>query len=47
MKTAKRLNDFEDYLGTVMNLILTRMKEEGKDVIDLGLGDLDVHPLKL
>lgn len=44
MKTAKRLNDFEAYLGTAMNLILTRMKEEGKDVINLGLGDPDVIP---
>ena len=44
MKTAKRLNDFEAYLGTAMNLILTRMKEEGKDVINLGLGDPDVKP---
>ncbi len=44
MKTAKRLNDFEAYLGTAMNLILTRMKEEGKDVINLGLGDPDVQP---
>jgi LL-diaminopimelate aminotransferase len=44
MKTAKRLNDFEAYLGTAMNLILTKMKEEGKDVINLGLGDPDVHP---
>ncbi len=39
MKVAKRLNEFEAYLGTAMNLILTRMKEEGKDVINLGLGD--------
>ncbi len=44
MKTAKRLNDFEAYLGTAMNLILTKMKEEGKDVINLGLGDPDVIP---
>ena len=44
MKTAKRLNDFEAYLGTAMNLILTRMKEDGKDVINLGLGDPDVYP---
>ena len=44
MKTAKRLNDFEAYLGTAMNLILTRMKEEGKEVINLGLGDPDVYP---
>ena len=44
MKVAKRLNDFEAYLGTAMNLILTKMKEEGRDVINLGLGDPDVVP---
>ena len=44
MGTAGRLNPFEAYLGTAMNLILTRMKEEGKDVINLGLGDPDVQP---
>ena len=44
MKTAKRLNDFEAYLGTAMNLKLTKMKEEGKDIINLGLGDPDVYP---
>ena len=44
MKTAKRLLDFDAYLGTAMNFILTKMKEEGKDVINLGLGDPDVRP---
>jgi len=44
MKLASRLNEFESYLGTAMNLILTRMKKEGKDVINLGLGDPDVVP---
>jgi len=44
MKIANRLNDFEAYLGTAMNLILTQMKKEGKDVINLGLGDPDVIP---
>jgi len=44
MKIADRLNDFDAYLGTAMNLILTKMKEEGKDVINLGLGDPDVIP---
>ena len=44
MRTAKRLNDFEAYLGTAMNVILTQMKNEGKDVINLGLGDPDVIP---
>ena len=44
MKLAKRLNDFDAYLGTAMNLILTRMRSEGQDVINLGLGDPDVIP---
>lgn len=44
MRLAKRLDSFEGYLGTAMNLILTKMKEEGKDVINLGLGDPDVVP---
>ena len=44
MKVANRLNDFDAYLGTAMNLVLTKMKGEGKDVINLGLGDPDVIP---
>jgi LL-diaminopimelate aminotransferase len=44
MRLAQRLNTFDAYLGTAMNLILTRMKAEGKDVINLGLGDPDVIP---
>ena len=44
MKFAKRMDQFEAYLGTAMNEILTRMKSEGKDVINLGLGDPDVVP---
>ncbi len=44
MKTADRLNDFVAYMGTAMNVILTQMKEDGKDVINLGLGDPDVYP---
>ncbi len=44
MKLANRLDDFEAYLGTAMNVILTKMKDEGKDVINLGLGDPDVIP---
>jgi len=44
MQLASRLNDFEAYLGTAMNVILTKMKDEGKDVINLGLGDPDVIP---
>lgn len=44
MKLAERLNHFDAYLGTAMNLVLTKMREEGKDVINLGLGDPDVIP---
>lgn len=44
MHLAKRLGSFEAYLGTAMNLILTRMRDEGRDVINLGLGDPDVVP---
>lgn len=38
------MNSFDAYLGTAMNLILTKMRTEGKDVINLGLGDPDVQP---
>jgi len=44
MKVARRLEGFRAYLGTEMNLRLTRMREEGRDVINLGLGDPDVTP---
>jgi len=44
MKIAKRLDNFDAYMGTAMNFILTKMKEDGKDVINLGLGDPDVIP---
>ena len=44
MKLADRMNQFEAYLGTTMNIILARMKNEGRDVINLGLGDPDVFP---
>lgn len=44
MLLSKRMDSFDAYLGTAMNVILTRMKEEGKDVINLGLGDPDVTP---
>jgi LL-diaminopimelate aminotransferase len=35
---------FKGYLGTEMNVRLTKMREEGRDVINLGLGDPDVKP---
>jgi LL-diaminopimelate aminotransferase len=44
MKLAERMDLFQSYFGTEMNIILTRMIEEGKDVINLGLGDPDVTP---
>jgi LL-diaminopimelate aminotransferase len=44
MKLSNRMNTFDAYLGTAMNLILTKMRTEGKDVINLGLGDPDVQP---
>jgi LL-diaminopimelate aminotransferase len=44
MRLAERLKGFEAYLGTEMNLRLTRPRAEGRDVISLGLGDPDVQP---
>src|SRR5512138_3750226 len=44
MRVAQRLNLFNGYLGTEMNARLTRMRGEGRDVINLGLGDPDVTP---
>jgi LL-diaminopimelate aminotransferase len=44
MHIAKRMELFNAYLGTEMNVRLTKMKEEGRDVINLGLGDPDVTP---
>jgi LL-diaminopimelate aminotransferase len=44
MNIAKRMELFNGYLGTEMNTRLTQMREKGKDVINLGLGDPDVTP---
>jgi len=44
MQLAKRMDLFSGYLGTEMNVRLTMMKEQGRDVINLGLGDPDVTP---
>ena len=44
MNLAKRMDQFNGYLGTEMNMRLTKMREEGRDVINLGLGDPDVTP---
>ena len=44
MLTADRLNNFKAYLGRAMNQKLAVMRAEGRDVINLGLGDPDVTP---
>ncbi len=44
MNLAKRMDQFKGYLGTEMNVRLTKMREEGRDVINLGIGDPDVTP---
>ncbi|MGC8809287.1 MAG: aminotransferase class I/II-fold pyridoxal phosphate-dependent enzyme [bacterium] len=44
MYLAKRLETFRGYLGTEMNMRLVKMKQEGRDVINLGLGDPDFTP---
>ena len=44
MRLAERLKEVDAYLGTEMNMRLTRMRGEGKDVINLGVGDPDVQP---
>lgn len=44
MRIAERMKQFDAYLGTEMNMRLTRMRGEGKDVINLGVGDPDVQP---
>lgn len=44
VQLAKRMDLFQGYLGTQMNIRLTKMRQEGRDVINLGLGDPDVSP---
>jgi LL-diaminopimelate aminotransferase len=44
MKTANRLNNFKAYTGPAMHQKITLMRAEGRDVINLGLGDPDVVP---
>jgi len=44
MKLANKLSNFKAYLGPAMNQKIARMKAEGRDVINLGLGDPDVTP---
>lgn len=44
MQIANRMQAFNAYLGAEMNALLTQMKAQGRDIINLGLGDPDVVP---
>jgi LL-diaminopimelate aminotransferase len=44
MKLATKMNNFNAYLGPAMNQKLAIMRAEGRDIINLGLGDPDVTP---
>jgi len=44
MKTAEKLNNFNAYTGPAMNQKIALMRAEGRDVINLGLGDPDTIP---
>ena len=44
MKFSKKLDLIEGVLTVEMNMRLTRLKEEGRDVINLGVGDPDFFP---
>lgn len=46
MQTARKLDNFNAYLGPAMNQRLALMRAEGRDVVNLGLGDPDVTPPK-
>ena len=39
MKISRKLDLIEGVLTVEMNMRLTRLKEEGRDVINLGVGD--------
>ncbi len=44
MQTANRLNNFKAYGALAINQKIAIMRAEGRDVINLGLGDPDVTP---
>ncbi len=44
MNFSKKLDLIEGVLTVEMNTLLTRLKEEGRDVINLGVGDPDFPP---
>ncbi len=44
MRLANKMNNFKAYLGPAMNRKVAQMRAEGRDVINLGLGDPDATP---
>ncbi len=44
MKIARRLDPLQDVLVMEMNMRLARLKREGRDIINLGVGDPDFPP---
>jgi len=44
MQTANKLSSFNAYQGPAMNQKIALMRADGKDVINLGLGDPDFNP---
>ncbi len=44
MRIAKRMEPLKGVLTMEMNARLARMKAEGRDVINLGIGDPDFTP---
>jgi len=44
MKFSKKLDSVEGVMTVEMNALLTRLKQEGREVINLGVGDPDFSP---
>lgn len=44
MQIARRMEPLQGVLVMEMNMRLAKMKQEGRDVINLGIGDPDFHP---
>ena len=44
MQIAKRMEPLKGVLVMEMNMRLAKMKQEGRDVVNLGVGDPDFNP---
>jgi len=44
MQIARRMEPLKGVLVMEMNMRLAKMKQEGRDVINLGIGDPDFNP---